>query len=195
MADKFNERVEVFTSAGAFVEVLGWHVNKTMVTEVGAGTPSPTEVEEENVCPRAGHPTDECQKGQAEGKGVAGVIAKPTSIVVDQATGNIYVFDLTSLHRVEEYEPNGKFVLMIGWEVNEVKAAAVKLVTSPTVEEYEEEDICTASEKCKAGKASTAGNSTAPTPVRGAFKPPKRWSRETRTSKRCGATSTRSDVK
>jgi len=153
VADKVNNRIQVFTATGAFVEMFGWKVNAT----TGANICTEAEV---NAATKA-----TCQNGQAESKGAAGVIGKPVSIAVDRTTGDLYVWD-TGDHRIEEYGPGGEFVLMIGKEVNETndgKAGATE----------EEKNVCTGAEvnaipkaTCKIGVAATAGSTE-----HGAFKP------------------------
>lgn len=153
VADKVNNRVQVFTATGAFVEMFGWKVNAT----TGGNACTEAEI---NATPKA-----TCQNGQTESKGVAGVIGKPVGVAVDGATGDFYVWD-TGDHRIEAYGPGGEFILMIGKEVNETNDAKAGATE-------EEKNVCTEAEisatpkaACKIGVASAAGSSE-----HGAFKP------------------------
>jgi hypothetical protein len=141
VGDTINARIQEFTAAGAFVSMFGWNVNKTKVEQVGA------EQAAKNLC--TAKSGDACQKGE-EG-GLAGQIARPESVAVDQSTGDIYVLSEAN-HRVEKYTAEGQFVLMIGKEVNETTKG----------------NLCTAVSKnaCQAGVANVAGSTE-----HGAFNP------------------------
>jgi hypothetical protein len=88
----------------------------------------------EDVC---SEPAKECQ--EATESSVAGGYSNPES-VAGAPNGNVYVVDNDN-HRIQELEPNGKFVLMFGKEVNETNKS----------------DICTAAsgDTCGAGVEST----------------------------------------
>ena len=138
VADKVNGRIQVLTETGAFVSMFGWEVDRTTKA---------------NVCTAASK--DQCQPGQPPAQsGEAGEIAKPTSIAVDQATGDIYVLDFTQ-NRVEKYTPGGEFVWMVGGEVNQTTKA--NLCT--------EAEIASKHVSCQAGTQPEAGKR-----IHGAFK-------------------------
>jgi DNA-binding beta-propeller fold protein YncE len=79
--------------------------------------------------------------GTGEESSLAGGLASPQGVAVSSKNGNVYVADYGN-HRIEEFEPNGKFVLMFGKEVDE---------TTKT-------DLCEAvsGDVCKAGVESIA---------------------------------------
>lgn len=116
VADEGDHRVDVLSRTGVFVSMFGWRVNATKTAEFEEpGDPHGVVEAEENVC--LASESSACRAGQSEPNGVAGVIAKPASVAVDRASGNVYVWD-AGLHRVEEYTPRGVFVLMVGRNVN-----------------------------------------------------------------------------
>jgi hypothetical protein len=135
VADTANQRVQMLTSTGAFVSMFGWDVNKTKVEE---GAPQT----QRNICTAASG--DVCQAG-ASGE-APGQLASPTSLVVDPATGNVYVEDFFNW-RIQEFTATGEFVLMFGKEVN---------LTNHS-------NLCTAApgDECKAGERA-ADDSTEP---------------------------------
>lgn len=111
VADTGNHRVQEFEADGAFIRMFGRQVNRTAHEK--------TETKNEDVCPaKAG---DECQAG-IEGAG-AGEISIALAIAVDPASGNLYIGELIysggeTGARVQEFTPEGRFVLEIGQEVN-----------------------------------------------------------------------------
>ena len=151
VADKGNARVEKLTPAGEFVLMFGEEVNETK-----DDTPGATEAEK-NLCTEEEIKAAEikCKSG-LEGS-TTGAIYNPQSLAVEPATGNIYVLDYSNW-RVDEYEPDGRFVLMIGREVNETKD------DTPGATEAEK-NVCTEEEitgsgiKCKAGVQGNANGS------------------------------------
>lgn len=132
VAEAGNQRVQVFSSAGAFVLMFGWNVNRTKEEE---GAPQAAR----NVCTALSK--DACQAGS--GGGAAGQFSSPTSLAIDPATGNVYVEDVFNW-RVQEFTATGEFVLMLGKEVNETTGA----------------NLCTAVSKdaCKAGEQRPEGS-------------------------------------
>jgi NHL repeat len=150
VADTNNKRIQELTASGKFILMFGWNVNATKVKAGGA-----TQAEE-NVCTAVSK--DECQEGE-EGTGLAGQLSGAYSLAVDQTSGNVFVMNLFNW-RVDEYTPEGEFVLMIGGEVNQTKD------TTPGASEAEK-NLCTAasSDVCKAGRQSSAGST-----AHGAFK-------------------------
>jgi DNA-binding beta-propeller fold protein YncE len=132
VSDKGHNRVQVFSPAGAFVEMFGWDVNKT---RAGEGAPQA----ERNLCTAISG--DVCQAG-VEG-GAAGQFAQPKSLAVDPATGNVYVEDFANW-RVQEFTAAGAFILTIGKGVDQTTKG----------------NLCTAASKdtCKAGERAAAGS-------------------------------------
>jgi len=143
IADKNNNRVQELTGTGAFVAMFGWDVNGTRDGETGA-----TQAEK-NVCTE--------QEIEALGvkceAGVAGTAAGQfqglTSIAVDPATGDIYTQEVAvGNFRVDKYTPDGRFVWMIGKDVNQTTKG----------------DICTEREigesgvRCRGGVESASGS-------------------------------------
>lgn len=134
-----NERVQELSASGKFVAMFGGDVNETTGTDVC----TQAEIEGAHV---------KCKAG-SEG-GAPGQFFIPESITVDPSTGNFYVQDMFNW-RVQEFTPNGKFVLMIGKDVNETTGK--NLCT--------QEEIEAAHVKCKAGEPGTPGSTEV-----GAFK-------------------------
>jgi len=121
VTDTGSNRVQVLTASGVFVAMFGLEVNQTKTQVVRAlrgngETPTAKELEEENLCTAASGNT--CQGGEG-GEGPE-AIRSPEGIAVDPATGDVYVQDLGN-SRVDEYTAEGKFILMIGREVNQTE--------------------------------------------------------------------------
>jgi hypothetical protein len=156
VADNNNKRIEEFTAGGNFILTFGWHVNETKVNEVGGGTPTQAEVEEENVCPRSGHPTDKCQAGE-QGTGLSEQLYGPQDVAVDPETHDVYVLELFN-KRIDEYTPQGKFVLMVGGNVNKTKVGEGASEAA--------KNLCTAAshDQCGKGEFEPSG------PAHGAFR-------------------------
>lgn len=114
VADTDTARVQELTPSGAFLSMFGGEVNETKDNAVKAkgGTPTQLEREEENVCTAAS--ADVCKAG-VEG-GTVDRFAEDRSIAVDSATGNVYVEDDGNA-RIDEYASSGRFVLMVGKDV------------------------------------------------------------------------------
>jgi hypothetical protein len=100
IADSANARVVQLTAWGQFVRAFGW----------GAANGAA----EAQVCTVAAS----CQPGL--GGGGAGQFKVPQGIAVD-AGGNVYVFDDVT-NRVQKFDSEGHFLLMIGGEVNKTKS-------------------------------------------------------------------------
>ncbi len=128
-----NERVQELSASGKFVAMFGGDVNET----TGADVCTQAEIEAAHV---------KCKAG-TEG-GAPGQFYIPESIAVDPSTGNFYVQDMFNW-RVQEFTSNGKFVLMIGKDVNETTGK--NLCT--------QEEIETTHAKCKAGESSAPESS------------------------------------
>jgi hypothetical protein len=107
VADFANNRVEEFSASGQFILTFGWDVDRTKV-EKGASQ------EERNVCMALSK--DVCQAGEA-GTGASEQLNTPQDIVVDPISHNVYVAELSN-KRIDEYTPAGRFVMMIGGDVN-----------------------------------------------------------------------------
>jgi hypothetical protein len=96
VADRGNDRIDVFESDGDFVRAFGWGV------DTGAA--------QLEVCTTASG----CNAGIA-GSG-SGQLSNPEALVVDSA-GNIYVVDDNL--RVQKFSSTGTFILMFGGDVNQ----------------------------------------------------------------------------
>lgn len=109
VADISNDRIQELTATGEFIAMFGWDVNETKDR-----SPSATQAEKDLCTAASG---DKC------GAGIAGTRAEqiydPTSVVADPNTGNIYVTELgPNEDRVDEYTADGRFVWMVGKDVN-----------------------------------------------------------------------------
>jgi hypothetical protein len=153
VADNNNERIEEFTAGGAFILTFGWNVNETKVN-LGAGATQA----EKNLCTQAEIETKgvKCKAGE-EGTGLAEQLNGPQDVAVDPETHNVYVLELWH-RRIDEYTPGGKFVLMVGGNVNKTK------VTEGAPEAAK--NLCTAASHdiCQPGEFAPTG------PAHGAFK-------------------------
>jgi hypothetical protein len=135
--DRFNQRVDKFDGSGSFLFAWGWEVNVT----------SPAD--ELQTCTTV----TGCQRGFF-GSGGAGEFADegPQGVAVDDdllssSYEDVYVVDWEGF-RVEKFDPEGKFLLMFGGEVNEAKD------NTPGATEAEK-DVCVAGEKCTKGTQGT----------------------------------------
>ncbi len=100
LADRNNNRIDVFARSGAFLRSFGWGVASN--------------AEELQTC------TSQCFSGFA-GHG-SGELSSPEGIAVDNdplslSHGDVYVWDRSNL-RVQKFSPSGEFILMFGGEVN-----------------------------------------------------------------------------
>jgi DNA-binding beta-propeller fold protein YncE len=91
VADKANNRIDVFSTDGTFVRAFGKDVN------TGGG----------DVC------TTECQPGDSTG--VAGAMDRPTGIAADGSA--LYVSDYGN-GRIDVFSPGGTFIRAFGKDVN-----------------------------------------------------------------------------
>jgi hypothetical protein len=107
---------------------FGWNVDNTKIKE---GAPQP----ERNICTEASK--DECKRGE-ENEGPGGFVFDETVAVAKN--GNVYVGDNVN-HRVQEFNQDGAFVLMFGWNVNKTKIK--EGAPQP------ERNVCTAAELAK----------------------------------------------
>jgi hypothetical protein len=135
VADGGSKRVQIFTSAGEFVAMFGWDVNKTREEEAGA-----TQAER-NICTAVS--SDICQAGKT-GSG-AGQFAGPQSLAIDPHTGDVYAQDVKN-ERVQEFSADGVLLSMFGKEVDETKDNTPGATVA-------EKNICTVAskDKCKSG--------------------------------------------
>ncbi len=139
--DRGNHRIQELEADGKFILMFGTDVNRK------GG----------DLCTAA--ETKECQAG-TEGT-TPGQFAQPQSIAVDPQSGNIYVAEFTfHTERVQEFTPNGEFVLEIGHEVNETK-------DKESGKTGLERNLCTAEEAKTVTKCTTP--TVANTPEPGAF--------------------------
>ena len=138
VGDQINRRVEELNAWGGFVKVFGWKVNKTKVDE-GASE------DEQNLCPV--DPEDVCQAGSfALGVSAgAGRFSFPTGVAVDSA-GDVFVVDQGNF-RVEKFDPEGHFELMIGKGVDQGPNHPGDICTAAYV---------TGGDACGAGEEGTA---------------------------------------
>jgi len=129
VADQSNRRVVEFSALGAFLRTWGWDVVASGPDNTGTGF---------EVCVRA---RDICKGGLA-GDG-PGQFAAGLGVGIDSA-GDVYVVDFPN-HRVQEFDPEGHFLLMFGGEVNRTKVEAA----APEAEQ----NLCTAAsgDTCQAG--------------------------------------------
>ena len=153
VVDTPTHRVQELTASGQFVSTFGWEVNKTEDETLGA-----TQAEK-NFCTATSG--DTCKAGVA---GVApGQLSDITSVAVDPTSGNIYTAEYVlsggSLgERVQEFTPDGAFVLEIGSEVNQTAAgtpgASEEQKNLCTAQEVAEGATCTGPRELSAGKGS-----------------------------------------
>lgn len=112
VADRNNNRVDVFAANGEFVKAIGWGV--------ATGTPV------FQTC------TTSCRAGLA-GSG-SGQFSGPTGMAVDNdpaspSFGSFYVYDSGNI-RVEKFSPAGTFVLTFGGGVNKTNGSDVCIAGS-----------------------------------------------------------------
>ncbi len=151
VADTAASRIQELTSSGVFVAMFGWDVNQTEDGEPGA-----TQAEKNRCTAASG---DICTSGVSGT--AAGQLTNPYSIAIDAGTGDIYVQEVSaSNRRVDAFTAEGQFIWTAGKEVDETKVIAVKAKGgTPTQQELEEENLCTAAsgDICKGGSAGVAG--------------------------------------
>ncbi|HEY5194253.1 MAG TPA: hypothetical protein VIJ39_10335 [Solirubrobacteraceae bacterium] len=129
---------------------FGREVNEAKTNEFKEpGNPHKVTEAEENVCTVS----ETCQPGKQSGE--PGGVFFPESVAVGK-NGNLYIAEKVN-SRVQELGPEGKFILMFGWNVDKTKVEA----NAPQAER----DVCTAASKdtCQSGEAWTAqraGNQT-----------------------------------
>ncbi len=137
IADAANARVQVLAPNGEFLFMFGLEVDENTKA---------------NICTKAsGH---KCRVGQ-QGSGAAGELNFPTSVTVDQETGDIYVYERggDGEHpRVDMFDPEGHFVWMIGGGVNKAKT----LANAPEAER----NACVAGEECQKAQEAGEGSKT-----------------------------------
>jgi hypothetical protein len=128
IADQGNHRIQEFTSSGEFVLMFGREVNETTKGDLCTAE----EVAKSGV---------KCKAGVASS--AAGQLDDPESIAVDPVSGVVYVAEFvfgerTLGQRVQKFTVEGRFVLEIGKEVNEMTKG--DLCTRE--EEKEKKTIC-----------------------------------------------------
>jgi hypothetical protein len=132
VADLDNYRVQEFTATGTFLRMFGWDVNGTKDGQAGAARP------EKNVCTAASG--DLCRAGVSGT--AAGQLAYATSVAVDPIGGDVYVVDTSSGDaRVDKYTAGGRFVWMVGKDVNETTKGNI----------CDAREVEASKAKCKAG--------------------------------------------
>lgn len=102
VADDSNARIQEFEPDGKFVLAFGHEVDATTLGD---------------LCTAASG--DTCKAGVAGA--AAGQLGRPFSVAVDPVSGNVYVAEEVPHigYRVQEFTPEGGFVLEIGREVNQ----------------------------------------------------------------------------
>jgi hypothetical protein len=117
VVDTRNHRVQQLSASGQFIRAFGLDVG-------GSGV---------EVCTEAAA----CAAGTASG--AAGGMNLPRGIAIEQATGNVFVLDVSN-HRIDVFSATGVFEGAFGWNVMAVGGA-------------EELQFCTSLTGCKAGTA------------------------------------------
>jgi hypothetical protein len=153
VADRNNDRVDVFGPAGEFRLAWGW----------GVASDKP---DLQTCGPDASPATATCDPGLSGGE--AGELDEPEGVAVDDSTnpldlskGDVYVEDVGD-HRVDKFTSDGTFILMFGGEVDKTKVqqreAEIEHTGTSTVTR-EEEDVCTAASKdtCQNGSGEGEG--------------------------------------
>jgi DNA-binding beta-propeller fold protein YncE len=112
VADKGNNRIDVFSEAGTFLFAFGWGVRNGSAALQTCG-------------PSAAPPSADCKKGIA-GSG-AGQFSAPEHIAVDNdplslSHHDVYVAERNTL-RIQKFDPSGSFQLMLGGEVDKTTSA------------------------------------------------------------------------
>lgn len=128
VADKSNDRIDVFTPFGAFIEAWGWGVKDGSSAF--------------QTCTALSG----CQVGvQGAGKGQ---FILPEAVAVD-STGDVYIAEAGN-HRVQKFGPDGSFILTFGADVDATKVGEVGATQT-------ERDVCTASsgDTCQSGTQGT----------------------------------------
>ena len=101
VADFNNRRIDRFGPAGTFQ--LAW----------GFGVADGKSLELQHCGPEASPPRRRCFESQEESRYETGAGAMlPTSVAVDQATGDVYVIDRK--YRIQEFGPGGEFLAAFG---------------------------------------------------------------------------------
>jgi hypothetical protein len=119
VADNVNRRIQEFNEKGEFLLMFGWNVNKAKLADVSASQA------ERDVCTVSevdgGAGCGSGEEGTGVGSGSFQQMFKDTDdVAVDQNTGDVYVFD-NGYDRVDEFNPKGELILVIGGEVNRTK--------------------------------------------------------------------------
>jgi len=129
VVDRNNNRIQAFTSEGAFISTWG----KDVSSAGGTGFEICTAAEEAN-----------CKVGLAgTGAGEFTFGTNPLTGIGTDSSGNVYVTD-SSAGRVQKFDSTGNFLAMGGWDVTVDGSAS-----DPTsVTTYQ---VCTVAADCKAG--------------------------------------------
>jgi len=129
VVDSGNNRIERFSSAGAFIAAWGQDVDSTTV---GTGF---------EVCTAAS--LDTCKAGITTATTAnGGDLNAPQGIAIDQSTGAVYVTDQGN-RRIQKYTASGEFTWAAGWDV-----------TTGGVTTFE---TCAVAANCKTAVAAGAG--------------------------------------
>ncbi len=124
VADRNNNRIDKFGPEGAFLLAWGW--------AVADGTTEALQVCTITCFGGQEHPFNGSGTGQFSGAEGIAIDNDPLS----SSHGDVYVVDSAN-HRIQKFDPEGKFLLMFGGEVNATTSA----------------NVCEAGEECKVGVA------------------------------------------
>jgi hypothetical protein len=128
VVDQFNNRVQQFDSAGAFIRAWGFDV-------IQSGKPGDLGDEVFEICTVAA----DCKGGIGfVSPAPGGEISSPQGIAVDQSDGAVYVYE-REFTRVQKFSSTGTFQLAFGKDVDTGGGAGA--------------EICTVAADCKAGES------------------------------------------
>jgi hypothetical protein len=105
VADPARERIHRFAADGTFKAVWGWDVIESSPTGGSVDLGDAFE-----ICTVA----EDCKRGSSASG--PGAFDRPGSIAIDQTTGHVFVKDIRGA-RVQEFDIDGEFVRMWGWDV------------------------------------------------------------------------------
>jgi NHL repeat len=130
VADQATDRIVELNAWGAFQKAWGWGV-------------ADGSAELQTCGPAATPPTVGCFKERLRGSGT-GQFNAPQGVTVD-SSGGVYVVDWNN-HRVQKFDSEGNFLLMLGGEVNKTKSEELGSTEA-------QRNLCTASsgDICQAG--------------------------------------------
>ncbi len=131
VADRFNNRIQQFSSSGAFIRAWGFDV-------IQPGKPGDLGNEVFEVCTVAA----DCKEGIGfVSPAPGGELSSPQGIAIDQSDGSVYVYE--EFTRVQKFSSTGAFQLAFGKDVDTGGGAGA--------------EVCTTAANCKAGEPGTLG--------------------------------------